>query len=440
MISAEEYAAAGIEPPKSGFSPSTSSALRSFRRAKAALSMLKKVTFVRELQPCFLPGQSTAEDEEAERTKMAEVVSHDAMVSLEWEEAHIEIEEEILSEQKKSTAQMSCNTVKALHNRPTKDGLVSGIEMGKDLSVEALESAMEAACREEQMALKAAKEAERERVEAQQKYEEALAQEAEWERESREDEMKEDAVLLIARQTAFSKAAKAEGKKLAHGVAKSLSKMAQSNLERQKLEHGIQLEEEEARAKARSDELRRKEEAAQLKAAALEAEAKDKPAQPVAVKENTSLISESGCLQMRPITNFYGENGPRDDKLTVYSAFMDNGCKLYAPTEGPIVVGAPFTFCLETNNTVKEIGVLADGEFPYVLQLKPDVRNESHLFYGHLNPEVPDGRCDSLTFYQMVSNGSGQELSGMFQWQGCITKSEALAKGSSKEEEVAALS
>ena len=125
----------------------------------------------------------------------------------------------------------------------------------------------------------------------------------------------------------------------------------------------------------------------------------------------------------------------------VYGTFMEFGCKLYAPTKGPIVTGKPLTFCLEANDVVSEIGVLADSAFPYALRIKPDKeasKGGKNVFYSTLMPEIPNGRCESLTFYALAtSTGGGQSLSGLFQYDGCITASEALAKGSSRQEEMA---
>jgi len=63
---------------------------------------------------------------------------------------------------------------------------------------------------------------------------------------------------------------------------------------------------------------------------------------------------------------------------------------------------------------------------------------DKHLFYAQVEPEVSGSKCETLTFYAMTDNGNGgQSLSGLFQYLACITRSEALAKGSSKKAEMA---
>eukprot|EP01052_Picozoa_sp_SAG31_P013456 SAG31_NODE_809_length_11922_cov_15.915504_4_plen_284_part_00 len=86
--------------------------------------------------------------------------------------------------------------------------------------------------------------------------------------------------------------------------------------------------------------------------AAAEAAAAAKAAAEVDSNKPT-LLSLEECRQLRPVTSYFGRDGPQDDKLTVYGTF--GNCALYAPTRGPLVTDAPFQFCLVTGPDVEEI-------------------------------------------------------------------------------------
>lgn len=113
------------------------------------------------------------------------------------------------------------------------------------------------------------------------------------------------------------------------------------------------------------------------------------------------LLSIQAALALTPITNFYGTDGPQDERLTIYGAFTEMSCKLHCPTQGPLVTGVPFQMCLVAAMEVEEIGVLANGEFPVVACLKPKkVENGMNVFFGEM---LIATEATDLTFYN-VSN------------------------------------
>ena len=147
-----------------------------------------------------------------------------------------------------------------------------------------------------------------------------------------------------------------------------------------------------------------------------------------------TLLSLEECRQLRPVKSHFGRDGPQDDKLTIYGQFVGN--ELYTPTKGPLVTGAPLQVCLVTGPDVEEIGVLADGEFPVLGAMKPHkVENGRHVFFGEINIAV---EAETLTFYNVRHEDGGSSLAGLFEFSGCISKSQQLANSSSKEDEVQA--
>lgn len=112
-----------------------------------------------------------------------------------------------------------------------------------------------------------------------------------------------------------------------------------------------------------------------------------------------ALLSLEAALALAPISNFYGADGPQDARLTVYGAFTEMSCKLHCPTRGPLVTGVPFQLCLVAGIGVKEVGVLADGEFPVVACLKPKtVQNGMNVFFGEM---LIAAEASELTFYNV---------------------------------------
>ena len=45
-----------------------------------------------------------------------------------------------------------------------------------------------------------------------------------------------------------------------------------------------------------------------------------------------ALLTLKSALTLAPVTNHYGIDGPQDERLTVYGAFMEMNCKLHYPT------------------------------------------------------------------------------------------------------------
>jgi hypothetical protein len=333
-VSAEEYASAGLRPPsgKTGVA-SSSSALRSFRRAVDTMKMVQKMNCTRGFQPCFLPGVSSAEDGEIERSKMAHISAVDSLVQQEWDEALEEVQEEVQCIQKKTTAQMSCNTAMALHNYRN----YRSREPGEGVDEEGfpicqlptdLGSAAATAKAEEEAAAEASAQAEIAKLEAMAQFEAMLAAEEAEEEEQGEglEEVVEShtvetsTVLAMARHTAYRQAAKAQGAAMAHGVARSLTLIAKKNLMRESLEKGVKLKEEEDRERRRAEARAKKEAAADEKAKAETKTALDEAAAAAKKKAESgsdSPIPMSSCLKMNPITHFYGDQGPRDALLTV---------------------------------------------------------------------------------------------------------------------------
>ena len=430
--SSDDVAAIRRAPPSA---PSAS--LRQFRSAVGRLHAVNRVALAaRTFNPAILPGVSSSEDEEALRAMMSEMVAFDDASRHEWEDAHAALDQEKADQARRSDAQLAHRTDRAAKK-------LHGVEGAPAAAA----STVSAVVRWTNRAAIAHKKAVAE--------EEAAEAAAPAESEGTAGE-----VILYGRD-ACGWCSHVADDFTANGIAfrkvdidaeSGCSEMWEKVRSCPEIGNNVGLPVVDICGKVTirptaADVLAiRKNPPRPVSAAAAEGEGGgscDGDDCSIISHETGSreggkppLLSLEGALALSPpVSNFYGADGPQDEKLTIYGAFSERKCKLYCPTRGPIVTGVPFQLCLVTSTDVEEVGVLADGEFPVVASLQPlKVEDGKHVFFGEM---LITAEASELTFYS-VSHGEGgcSSLEGLFEWTGCITRSTQLAGSSSKESEL----